>query len=236
MNPGIYRVIIGGDKGCVFFSVYKDEPDSYSPNLDGLAFDENKCTIGEIKLEPNVGTVRMLKASIVFLCQLFPQIKNVLFKDASLMNCYKNIKINLYDFYIAKYGKTWYESKFNAIPESDPYTYYNFLNEINVIMNSPIDKPWEEFYNKYILTNQVVNKHKDFLEIIYNNVNSLREFIINVHVSSDGKRRDCMIFDVWLSKLMIDVGRKKLQLNNRLFKIERKNIDDWNYNIRITET
>jgi hypothetical protein len=147
------------------------------------------------------------------------------------MNCYKNIKINLYDFYIAKYGKTWYELKFSATPESDTDVYYNILSKINIVMDAPLDKnlKWEEFYLANIKSSGLRGKFLlNILKEFYLHSYSLRDFIIRLHKNCD----DCMIFDKWLSHLIINFD---LQTENIIFTIYREIVFTWNYYLNIYE-
>jgi hypothetical protein len=106
----------GIKKTCVFFSVYWDDNEKLYPNLEGVSFDA-KCSFDDkFQLQRKSGTILMLKCALKFLLALYPMIKGIMFKDQSVLKCLGDVRINLSSFYIAKYGRTWYQSKFDAEP------------------------------------------------------------------------------------------------------------------------
>ena len=102
-----YRIKFGGTRECINISVYKDDAEA---NLNGISFD-NRCSVDE----QMVPTIEMLKTALKFTRLKYKEhSKSIMFKDHSRITCNKNIQIPLYYFYLTKYGKTWYEYKFNA--------------------------------------------------------------------------------------------------------------------------
>lgn len=121
------RVWYGGrKKNCVQYSIYWDEEEGKYPHLEGISYNEN-CTLNsDLNLEKKTGTIRLVKSSIQFIASLYPTIQGVLFKDTSMMKCLGNVRIPLSEFYIAKHGETWYQSKFKAKPFANKEYEKNF--------------------------------------------------------------------------------------------------------------
>jgi hypothetical protein len=222
-------VSIGGKKECLNFSIYWDDNRHH---LEGMNYDEN-CVMNESeKLVPNAGTVKMLKASLKFILYLYPNTKSVTLKDSSFLKCKKSIKVSLSDLYIAKYGKTWYQYKFNAIPENET-EYFQYLMSINTILEKPITQSFEEFYKAYIKLHRIQIKNlNDNLQQIYTQSHTMREFITNVHKFTT----DCRIFESWLSYYMSKIGVASLNLHHIFFDIHKSTIDSWNIPTTFTET
>lgn len=228
-NLEYIRIYIGNKKACIVLSIDKE---TYIPNLDTLEFDEEKCTLNEIKLEPSKGTILMLKTALKFLCIKFPNIKKITLTDNSFIECFTNVRVKLYDVYLAKYGLTWYESKFNVVPDiisKKKIEYYDYLNELNNILESPIVIDYNEFMEKYMIPIKVNNMKK--LHSIYNTSKSWRDFITKL-----SNEFDCIVFDKWLSYFMVKIGRNKLEISDIQYLIERNTIDEWDVNIKIEKT
>lgn len=218
----------GKKKDCIIYSVYWDEDEHRLPNLEGISYDE-KCTLDtHFHLERKRGTIKMLKVSLQFLCYLYNSTSGVLFKDTSFMKCLDNIRVELSVFYIAKYGKTWYQDKFNACPY-EVADYEKNLDNINSTMDAPLVESFSEFHDKYIKgKKRGFRKWFPAVKKIYEESHSYREFVKKLH-----NMTDCSIFDTWLSYFMKDIGVDKLDLGHIHFIITRVSIDQWNNDIEI---
>jgi hypothetical protein len=218
------RITFGGRKrNCVQYSVYWDDEEKEYPNLDGITYDE-KCNINnDFNLERKYGTIRMLQASIRFLCHLYPDTKGIMLKDYSCMKCLDNIRIRLSEFYIAKHGETWYQHKLNAVPYQNP-EFHQSLQNLNHKMDESMQSTFKEFYDSHIRgVARGFKKHYSFLKDTYDISKSVRDFVINIHNSG----KDCSVFDSWLSHYMSSIGHKELGLEESFFVIGGETIDDW---------
>lgn len=85
-------------------------------------------------------TVDMIRATIQFIANIFPDVKHVYFDDASNIDCGKTLgrkyekPFSLAYLYLSQYGKTWYEYHFNA-QQNNPRQYAIYqenLKNLNV--------------------------------------------------------------------------------------------------------
>lgn len=114
---------------------------------------QSGCNIIE-DMERNKGTKNMMKTIIQFIKQKYPSVREIYLLDASMYKCdklaiYKNA-FSLYDYYLFKYGSTYYEHNFGAemVSQSDKE-----LHEVNkkVIKDFKINKIlFEKYLSKQI--------------------------------------------------------------------------------------
>ena len=104
------KIVIGSKRKCMFISVYLDGD---APNIDAVGYTHQQ----------HHGTIHMIKCGIAFVKQKYQKyleahrIDTLQLIDKSSIQCERKYEQSLPNFYIAKYGKTWYEKHFNAIPE-----------------------------------------------------------------------------------------------------------------------
>lgn len=114
--PDRYIVQLGGIKtSCVFITIYReaDAADRSEAQLEGISY--NKLCSLKNTLEAGSGTIIMLNTALCFTKQLFPFVKSFRFKDTSKITCKNKVKVSLASTHFAKYGKTWYQHKFDAV-------------------------------------------------------------------------------------------------------------------------
>jgi hypothetical protein len=220
-----YVIKLGGKEECVSIHVYNEEP--YQCMLTGVSFKEH-CSIDNI-LERGQGTEKMLKVSLKFTLSLFPHVNNVYFIDVSKIPCKRNYYLSLAVLSIAKYGTTWYQRKFNAIPENDSVLVA--LSNIDAKMQGPKDMHFDKFALKYICKNKDLRKNTmDGLRLLYNRTSSYREFITEAHTYS----KDCLVFKDWLYFFIS--GLEPLNLQAEYFYISKDAINEWNNVLNVSRT
>lgn len=218
-----YRIQFGGTRECINISVYKDDAEA---NLNGISFD-NRCSVDE-QMIPGEGTIQMLKTALKFTRLKYKEhCKSMMFKDHSRITCDKHIKIPLYYFYLTKYGKTWYQDKFNA-------KLYN-KNDVEKIENAlkfikdPANKiEFDEFNKKYIRFQKRFKDLDKTFKPIYDRSKNYYEFLNEIVVEFD-----CGIFDRWFSIFWNDICT--LNFGEVYWKIKGTTIDSWD-NIEIEST
>lgn len=226
--PNVDKVFIGGKQKCVSFSVYLE--DIESPNLDGFGYSEHCNKAGNhIK---GVGSIHLLNVSIQFILAHYnlPRDTQFQFKDTSFIEC-NAYKLSLPVYYIVFHGKTWYESKFNAIPL---YISQEELKEQRKKLKDYLKTkpPIEEWFTGK-------EKLKAMIGKIYNKTGSIQECLDEL------KELDCSIFKNWLPALVLkyvpvllgtewsiqchsDVKmkiQKLLEKPDKLFKMEGGNME-----------
>jgi hypothetical protein len=229
-TPDMYRVKYGGVKACVHFSVYKKYEEEY-PNLDALGSGQECSNDGS--LPSKEGTVILLKSSLKFLIWRFPLIRHIQFSDASSIKCANGIIIPLQTFHLAKYGKTWYQDKFNAKPIDKNVS--TTLKKLSVKLDKKYNETFEVFYKTYILRHLSHMKGiknddlYDMLETCWNEAKNYRNFIQEI---ASG---DCILLQLWLDEYVKSFF--SLPLTSLLYwKIQRKTIDEYDVNVEIRES
>lgn len=115
--PDKYIIQYGGiKKSCVYITIYRkaDEADRSQAQLEGISYDQ-KCSLEE-NLAVGSGTITMLKVALSFTRRLFPFVTSFRFKDTSMITCKNKVKVSLACSHFVKYGKTWYQDKYDAVP------------------------------------------------------------------------------------------------------------------------
>jgi hypothetical protein len=217
-------VKFGGTTQCIDIKCYDDDP---VPHIEGIKYNR-KCSIdGDLK--KGDGTISMVKAALIFVCNIFENIQGFTLKDTSTLKCQNKIEIPLYYFYMTKYKKTWYMMKFNAKPENSGY--YRMLLQTNKFLDAPIQDQFDVFYEKYVKRNKSCFDDygidiKRVLEAVYNTSKTYREFIIKLM-----QKYDCIILKDWHRYMMSTICH--IPFGEAFWKINRKDILDWNQDITI---
>ena len=131
------KIVIGSKKKCLFFSIYFD---SSEPNIDTIGYSE-KCSIGD-----NMhGTLHMIKTGISFVKKMY---QNYLSKNNITYFQLKDMsKIqNLPNYYMMKYGKTWYEKHLGCYPHM--LSKQKYEQDKTSLRNALKSKPDLEFQKK----------------------------------------------------------------------------------------
>jgi hypothetical protein len=122
-----------------------------------------KCCIKD-KLKKNKDMVHLIKCSLIFTLNHFPQITSFILSDNSYIECNNKTRLSLAELYYIKYKKTWYEKMFNAIHEKKE-KYKEIKINIDKILNKKLKLDTNTFLEAYY------NGQMDNIEII----NTVRE-------------------------------------------------------------
>jgi hypothetical protein len=223
---GRIRIYFGGSIKCISVMIMEDR---IYGDLAGVRYNR-KCIIEET-LKRSSGTENMVKSAIKFATYICPTLKVVRLIDDSKIKCRGNVEIPLNTLYIAKYGKTWYMEKFNAV--FDDKNFKTKLEKVNYILDNTEMISFEKFYKKYI--HKFLYRfevERDNIKVDYRNLETLlkdayirsnhyREFIKIVD-----EENDCSIFFVWLNKFVTNLMNMNFQ--DVGFSIKTKNCMEWN--------
>lgn len=165
-----YTLSLGGNKDkCVNITI----PTDTNEKALKLSWAEttNECSLDTMKIKGN-STQIMLQLAITIAREISPHVTHILLNDMSHFQCNTpegQIKTHLPSYYIALYGKTWYEDKFGAVihnpeihekyracipnllnPKYKP-EYFDFVNKDLIQMLTPIYNKsicWQDFFNR----------------------------------------------------------------------------------------
>ena len=188
------KVKVGGKLGCVDITIYGNR--DKNPYLEGLR-SHRDCT-PENGMLPSSGTAKLLKAALSFVYQLYPMQHDIQFTDTSFVNCADGKRINVYDLYIVKYLKTWYQDKVNActVNTSDS----NHLQELYTMLQLPYkEATFQEFSSKYLhgrIPSFQLLDLENVLKPIFESNKTYHGFFKEV------AEYDCVVFDKWLSNFI----------------------------------
>lgn len=79
------------------------------------------CSVNTV-LKKGEGTVEMVKASLKWLMQTYPEAKRIDFSDMSYIPLSKSYNMPLPEYYALVHGQTWYQQHFGAIPSKKTKT------------------------------------------------------------------------------------------------------------------
>jgi hypothetical protein len=190
---------IGGDKykDCINIAIVKREGIPVYAKIPHLE-SEPECGIAKFldKSEKD-STVDFIRASLQFVHYLYPTITRFEFMDDSKIECGLQIAIkpprkivkplSLAHLYIAKYGSSWYETKFNAklINEARYTTYRDAVK----VLFQEYRMDYFDFKNE----NSLSAEQDKILEPLYNSSKSWIDFFNSVP-----KESHCDCFILWL--------------------------------------
>ncbi|NDE91546.1 MAG: hypothetical protein EB059_10520 [Alphaproteobacteria bacterium] len=210
------RIKFGGKLGCVNFTIHKQEP---NPQLEGVRSHADCAVSNETNPDhgmlPSSGTVKMLKAAVRFLYELFPRQRDIYFSDSSYLECSGGKRVYLYDLHIAKYFKTWYQDKISAVTLNPAHTAE--LDRLVDIIRSPYhETSWAEFSIKYLkgcIHPHALGKLEQTLKPIFESNTTYHGFFKAV------AQYDCAILDKWFYGFM--VANSRIAFNNIIWVIKK---------------
>ncbi len=160
---------------CIRIRIYKKEKIAL---IEDLVYKKD-CSIFT-KLDKNNNKIELLlKSSLYFCIKKFPEVSNYQISDMSYIQCNNNQRIVLSDLYVVKYGKTWYEKVFNAMPiEEQKKDVENAKKIINEKLNTIINLDYDNFIKRYyIQTKNLNNKNIDIIKNAYKKNMSVKDYL-----------------------------------------------------------
>ena len=142
---------VGGNKDkCVNITV----PTDINDKVCKLSWAETtkECSLDTMKIKGN-STQIMLQLAITLAREIAPHITQILLNDMSHFQCNTpegDIKTHLPSYYIALYGKTWYEEKFGAVI-NNPETHQRYRSHIPNLLNPKYKPAYFDFVNKDLI-------------------------------------------------------------------------------------
>ena len=141
-----------------------------------------KCTIFDDNNINEHDSILLTKIALHFVITKYPYIQHFLLTDNSLIDCSNNIKICLADLSFIKYGTTWYEKNFGALPdEADILNIQVTKSIITQRLNDKINIKNELFINankEYLKNNNI---KEEYIDIISEKINTYYKQNIKIH-------------------------------------------------------
>ena len=114
-NDNTYNVNVGGLKNfCITIEIKKNKKIA---NIQTYGFHPKCCING--KLEKRKDMENFMKCSLVFTIGMFKNIHKFILTDNSYITCDNNRRLSLSSLHYIKYGLSYYENRFQAIPYDD---------------------------------------------------------------------------------------------------------------------
>jgi hypothetical protein len=166
----IIKIRVGTEKDeCITLTITKDDDqNNYNAELERFNY-QSGCTI-HANMERSKDTKLMMKTLIKFIKSKYPNITHIMLLDATKYDCnklstYKNY-FSLYDYYLFKYGSTYYIHNFGAEMTSQ-CDIDDHENNKKIIKGFAINKILlEKYLNKLIGKIKVPNIKEDIQEFI----------------------------------------------------------------------
>ena len=218
------NILVGGlNIKCVHIIINKRK----NIGLLELVQHHEKCSFFETLKDGNE-TVNLVKNSLFFVANLYPDVSKYELIDNSFITCKNGKRISLADLHFVKYGKTWYENKFGAILTNQKKSTVN-LTKSGILKNldSKIEIPFEDFIKEYhdedFFDNQ---KNINIIKKIYKPDITLKEYL-NYFFKN---KYDCSYYQYVFSKF---IGTP---LQGLEWIIEKNTIENYDVNPIIIET
>jgi hypothetical protein len=168
---------------CIEILVYNDSPIAILNNVSN----DIKCTIMNDFNINYQDIILLIKIALHFIINKYTYIQQIILNDNSTINCSNNIKISLADLSFIKYGKTWYEKNFNAIPDESNIDIidvqksiiHNRLNEKINMDSKKFISVNKEFLKKNNISQDKIEKILKKIKDIYHENISVYDYLQN---------------------------------------------------------
>lgn len=175
---------------CIDCTILKNNTGIYNTGTLTKARWDIDCSIDD-PFEKGDDSITIIKLLLTYIKDKYPSVTNLLFTDMSTKTCDDGSSVNLASMKIFTDGKTWYESHFDVIMDTDYQDLYNnmkkYANEKKLLMT------FENFIG-YININNLPLSIDEF-KIEYENSKTWQEFFSYIR-NKIGISKYC----IWLSK------------------------------------
>lgn len=209
--------LLGNDtQPCLSFILYTKEAEEilgkdkiYTANLMNIER-LKECIMDKISdeyFEEYSSNIELLNEFLKYIKKNYSYIEEIKLNDKTYIPCNKDDSLDLLSYYIALYGKTWYEDKYKAYSK-DNYSLYKeqIKNYVSKEFKSKIS--WDLFYAKYILlgnnfTKNIINNNIEVCKNMYEKSNTFPDFFKSINKKVERKYK-CYFFKFWLEQLIND--------------------------------
>jgi hypothetical protein len=218
-NKIISKYFLLGNKSqpCLSFLLYTKEAQEilgkdiiYTANLMNIER-LKECIMDDVSneyFEKYSSNIELLNEFLKYIKKNYSYIKEIKLNDKSYIPCNKDDSLDLLSYYIALYGKTWYEDKYKAYSK-DNYSLYKeqIKNYVSKKFKSKIS--WDVFYAKYILlgsnfTKNIINNNNiEACKNIFESSITFPDFFKTINNKIE-KKYKCYFFKSWLEQFIND--------------------------------
>jgi len=192
-------VKIGGKtyRDCINISLVKEKGIPIYAKIPHLE-SEPECGVERfLDKDEKDATTDFIRGSLQVVNHLYPSVKQFEFMDDSKIECGLRktqnpprkmvTPLSLAFLYLAKYGVTWYEAKFNA-KHTNEKVYERFREATKILF-----QPKAIEYERFKRDNSLTKEQDEFLKPLYENSITWNDFFISVP-----KDDQCKMFVNWL--------------------------------------
>jgi hypothetical protein len=219
-----WRIYFGGKKDCVTIYVQKNT------SICGVAPPHQRIHRNIIFNEHCIDgyTVMMVKTALSFVLTKFKHINAFELIDASYIEC-----VPLNTLYIAKTGKTWYESKFGAYIDNERQRekYHEGIKRLHALPIDDLPNLVENFVKRYRI--QMLKMNDRLFQSLLDTLTSKA----TKHTKMRGLLQemtstlDCLAMDKWLAAYLHSIH--KFDFNNTLWIIPKSTVTAIDMDIHI---
>lgn len=218
------NILVGGlNIKCIHIIINKKK----NTGLLELVQHHERCSFFETLKDGNE-TIDLVKNSLFLAANLYPEVSKYELIDNSFILCKNGKRISLADLYFVKYGKTWYENKFGALPSKVSKEFIDsnkniIINRLNKKIILSYDQFIKEYFDEDFFENQ---KNINIIKKIYKPDITLKEYL-NYFFKN---KYDCRYYQYIFSKF---IGSP---LQGLEWIIEKNTIQNYDINSIIIET
>jgi hypothetical protein len=179
LRDGIFDMVVFGSKNQrVVFSVNHDEETEYMW-MDSFGHKRGRTDEESTRV--------LIAAALNFVFGLFPDKKQVLFKDNTSITCQGFFQVQLSDECMIESGQTWFMKCFDT--EIDPiasvmlFSIEDAMQELNGKLDSRIaETTYRKFYRNHVgfAWNRHIDRHYTALNAAFESFNTYREFLMHI--------------------------------------------------------
>ena len=209
--------LLGNDtQPCLSFLLYTKEAQEilgkdiiYTANLMNIER-LKECIMNDVSdeyFEKYSSNLELLNEFLKYIKKNYSYIKEIKLNDKSYIPCNNDDNLDLLSYYIALYGKTWYEDKYKAYSKND-YSLYKTQVKNYTSKEFKSSIIWDIFYAKYILlgnnfTKNIINNNIVICKDLYEKSNTFPEFLSILNKKIE-KKYKCYFFKSWLEHFIND--------------------------------
>jgi hypothetical protein len=192
-----YYINFGGKNSkitCIDIFVYDNDK---TAKLQQIDYDQ-RCNLDE-NMSRGIGTRDMLQACLFSVKQLFgDDLNNIELEDAFNIACDNGLNVSLASYYLAFFGKTWYELHFGAVPITKDAELYKTSKSLFLNKSAKQNTDWFKQLLRRSNTEHVY--HTSLLEI-YEKTDTYREFFDELKIFYD-RSTLCVASRAWVHQFM----------------------------------